>query len=94
MAKFTARTIVSRRALTAELTAALANGFATTTQEYEDGLNAIAAPVRDHTGAVVAAVSVSGPAYRLDQARMAAIAAGLIAGAQQISEQLGYFGPA
>jgi DNA-binding IclR family transcriptional regulator len=30
-------------------------------EEPEDGLNAIAAPIRDHTGEVLAALSVSGP---------------------------------
>lgn len=30
-------------------------------EELEDGLNAIAAPIRDHTGEVLAALSVSGP---------------------------------
>ena len=34
-------------------------------EELEDGLNAIAAPVRDHTGEVIAALSVSGPGLPL-----------------------------
>ena len=80
--------------MTAQLTAALADGFATTSEEYEVGLNAVAAPVRDHTGSVVAAVSVSGPAYRFDHERMLGAAADLIAGAAQIGERLGYFEPA
>ena len=78
----------------AQLTAALADGFATTVEEYEDGLNAVAAPLRDHTGAVVAAVSVSGPAYRLSTDRLDTVAVDLIAGADRISERLGYFAPA
>jgi DNA-binding IclR family transcriptional regulator len=93
LTRFTPATITSRRALTAELTTALAEGFATTTEEYEDGLNAVAAPVLDHTGTVVAAVSVSGPAYRFDGGRMAAVAGDLMAGAARIGERLGYFGP-
>ena len=93
LTRFTARTITSRRALTAQLTAALADGFATTSGEYEDGLNAVAAPVVDHSGTVVAAVSVSGPAYRFDAVRMAAVTAELTAGAAQIGTRLGYFGP-
>jgi DNA-binding IclR family transcriptional regulator len=91
--RFTARTVTSRRTLTAQLTAALADGYATTCEEYEEGLNAVAAPVLDHTGTVVAAVSVSGPAYRFDAARMADVAGDLIAGAAQIAERLGYFAP-
>ena len=92
--KFTARTVTSRRALARQLTAALADGYAMTVEEYEDGLNAVAAPVLDHTGSVVAAVSVSGPAFRLGARRMADVAEALVAGADRISERLGYFGPA
>lgn len=92
LARFTARTITSRRALAAQLTAALVDGFATTSEEYEDGLNAVAAPVLGHTGTVVAAVSVSGPAYRFDRDRMMAVAGDLMAGAARIGERLGHFG--
>jgi DNA-binding IclR family transcriptional regulator len=88
--RYTERTITTRKALDAALDAALANGFATTYEEYEDGLNALAAPVRDHTGAVVGAVSVSGPAYRLDTARIAEITDDLRSGTSRISDRMGY----
>jgi DNA-binding IclR family transcriptional regulator len=55
-------------ALAAELERCGTEGWAQAVEEYEVGLNALAAPVRDRSGAVVAAVSVSGPAYRLDEA--------------------------
>jgi DNA-binding IclR family transcriptional regulator len=90
--RFTSRTITTRRALEAQLVDVLADGYATTFQEYEDGLNAVAAPVRDHTGEVVAAVSVSGPAYRLDEPRVAEIASQLRRGANRISDRMGHLG--
>ncbi len=89
--RYTARTITTRRALAANLAEAVEDGFATTVEEYEDGLNAIAAPVRDHTGTVVAAVSVSGPAYRLDEPRLKEIAAAVVSGGVRISERIGHF---
>jgi DNA-binding IclR family transcriptional regulator len=92
LSRFTDRTITTRRVLNQELDQAAAEGFATTYEEYEDGLNAIAAPVRDHTGAVVAAVSVSGPAYRLDEARIAKITDDLKVGASRISERMAHLG--
>lgn len=92
LARFTRNTITTRRALQAELDRAVQHGYATTFEEYEDGLNAVAAPVRDHTGAVVAAVSVSGPAYRLDESRINDIVGELIAGVDQISDRLGFLG--
>ena len=88
--QFTIHTVTSRSELDAELTAARLDGWAHAREEYEIGLNAMAAPVRNHTGAVVGSVSVSGPAYRLDLDRMRATAAELVAGATRISDRLGH----
>jgi DNA-binding IclR family transcriptional regulator len=41
------------------------SGYWFTVEELEAGLNAVAAPIRRSDGSVVAAVSVSGPAFRL-----------------------------
>jgi DNA-binding IclR family transcriptional regulator len=90
LTRFTANTVTTRRALQRQLDRALADGFATTYEEYEDGLNAVAAAVYDHTGTVVAAVSVSGPAYRLDRGRIAALVPDLKDGGQRISDRMGF----
>ncbi|HEU0241077.1 MAG TPA: IclR family transcriptional regulator [Mycobacterium sp.] len=87
--RYTKRTLTTRKALDAALKTVLSDGYATTFEEYEDGLNAIAAPVRDQTGAVAGAVSVSGPAYRLDGSRIAKIADRLRSGASRISDRMG-----
>lgn len=90
--RFTPATITSVSKLEKQLAAACERGYATTVEEYEQGLNAIAAPIRSHLGDVAAAVSVSGPAYRLTPARMDDFAPVLIAGADEISHRLGYPG--
>jgi DNA-binding IclR family transcriptional regulator len=90
LARFTRHTITTRRALQAQLDQALEDGYATTFEEYEDGLNAVAVAVHDHTGAVVASVSVSGPAYRLDTSRISDVVADLVAGADRISYRMGF----
>jgi DNA-binding IclR family transcriptional regulator len=90
LGRYTERTVTSRKALDAELQRALNDGYATTFEEYEDGLNAMAAPVLDHTGTVVGAVSVSGPAYRLDKARIEELVDELKAGAARISDRMGH----
>jgi DNA-binding IclR family transcriptional regulator len=92
--RFTRATITSPERLERELATARRKGFATTRQEYEEGLNAVAAPVRGQHGQVVAAVSASGPAYRLTREALDRFAATLIAGADEISHYLGYLGPA
>jgi DNA-binding IclR family transcriptional regulator len=62
----TDKTIVDRGALEAELSRVRARGYATAVEELEIGLVAVAAPVLDSQGACAGAVSVSGPAYRLE----------------------------
>jgi DNA-binding IclR family transcriptional regulator len=90
--RFTRATITSPTRLEKELTAARERGYAMTVEEYEKGLNALAAPVRGPYGRVVAAVSASGPAYRLTRERMGQVAPTLIAGADEISHFLGFLG--
>jgi DNA-binding IclR family transcriptional regulator len=63
--RYTERTITSLAKLDAELEAVRVNGYATAVAELEDGLVAVAAPVFDAVGRCVAALSVSGPAYRM-----------------------------
>jgi DNA-binding IclR family transcriptional regulator len=90
--RFTPATVTSRAKLDKQLAAARADGYATTVEEYEEGLNAIAAPVRAHHGEVIAAVSISGPAYRFTPARMAEVASVVVTGGDEISHRLGYPG--
>ena len=71
-----------------------AQGWASTAEEFELGLNAIAAPIRNATGDVVAAVGISGPSYRLTVESFAEVATHVLDGADEISTRLGYFGSA
>jgi DNA-binding IclR family transcriptional regulator len=90
LSRFTQHTITSRRALATQLDGALADGYATSIEEYETGLNAIAAAVRDHSGTVVASLSVSGPAYRLDPARIAQLTGEVVHTSDLVSQRMGY----
>jgi IclR family transcriptional regulator, pca regulon regulatory protein len=60
----TSRTVTSVAALRGEIVKARTQGYSLVNQELEDGLRAIAAPVRDRTGRVIAAVNVSAHASR------------------------------
>ncbi|HET6504249.1 MAG TPA: IclR family transcriptional regulator [Amycolatopsis sp.] len=91
--RFTPNTITSRSKLLTELRRIKQRGWGWTEEELEVGLNAIAAPVRGQDGDVVAAVSVSGPAYRLAMESSPRIAAALVAGADEISARIGYIAP-
>lgn len=59
-------TITDPEAYRDELEAVRSKGFAITRGELEPGLDAVAAPVRGEGDRVVAAIGVSGPAFRLE----------------------------
>jgi DNA-binding IclR family transcriptional regulator len=84
------RTITSRSAMRADLAAVRERGYAVTESELEPGLVAVAAPVCRDGGAVVAALSVSGPATRLTPARLPEVAARCAAAASELSSVLGH----
>ena len=67
-------------------------GYAIACEEYEIGLNAAAAPVLDRSGTVVAALSLSGPSYRLGGDELTGRVDDLVAGAAEISRRMGWFG--
>jgi IclR family transcriptional regulator, acetate operon repressor len=90
LARRTARTITSRDVLQADLAEVRRRGYAVTNEELEPGLVAVAAPVYRDGAAVVAALSVSGPATRLARKRVPAIAAQCVAEANALSAVLGY----
>ena len=88
--RYTERTVVDVAVLEAELAVVRAQGWATTEEEYEVGLNALAAPVHDHAGTVVAAVSVSGPSYRLSVEALPQVAKRVVSAAHGLSRRLGH----
>jgi DNA-binding IclR family transcriptional regulator len=88
--RYTPRTITNPNELRQELAKSRERGYATTEEELERGLNVIAAPIHDHTGAVIAAVSVAGPAYRVRKELFPDVAAQVMEVTKQISEQLGH----
>lgn len=87
---FTDETVTTRTDLEAELQVVRTRGWACVREELEVGLNAVAAPVYDADAEVVAALSVSGPSYRLGEDEFEAIAALAIAAAESISRRLGW----
>jgi DNA-binding IclR family transcriptional regulator len=85
----TDRTIADREALDREIARVRERGWASVEGELEPGLNGVAAPVLDRSGRCVAALSVSGPAYRLPAERLRAIAPSVAKAASAIAARLG-----
>src|SRR6266704_6140040 len=67
---FTERTITERSVLEVELASARERGWAQAVGEREDDMNAIAAPVLDRAGKLVAILGVQGPAVRFSPRAM------------------------
>jgi DNA-binding IclR family transcriptional regulator len=90
--KLTPHTLTARTKLEKNLAEARRRGYAVTLEEFEIGLHAMAAPIRSHHGAVIAALSASGPAYRFTEERIHELAPVLLEGAEEISHRMGYVG--
>lgn len=86
----TRRTIVDVGALVGELREIRLRGYAQTIEEFEEGLNAVAAPVRQADGQVIAALSVSGPAFRMRPVDLPRIARLTVEAANAVSRRLGH----
>jgi IclR family transcriptional regulator, acetate operon repressor len=71
--RYTPQTITSPDALAEALAGVRLDGYATAVSELEEGLVAVAAPVFDPAGTCVAALSVSGPEFRMRPAMLARI---------------------
>jgi DNA-binding IclR family transcriptional regulator len=67
-----------------------AKGYAIAVEELEPGLWAVASAVRDASGAVVAALSVSGPSVRLRRGLLERLGRLLVTEGRSLSAQLGY----
>jgi IclR family pca regulon transcriptional regulator len=87
--RLTGRTVSTVAALRTELIRVRSQGFAIVDQELEEGLRAVAAPVRDRGGRVIGAVNVSTHAGRtsLEQVRRTLVPP-LLAAAARISADL------
>ncbi len=88
----TANTITKASALRAELRAVRSRGYAIDDEEKEVGLRCVSAAVRGHSGKLFAAMSVSGPAFRMTKERIPEVGQAVMRAANELSAELGYKG--
>ena len=88
----TPKTITSAEKFIKALGATRQRGCAIEDEESEIGMVCIAAPIRDDSGDVVAAVGIAGPLTRLSKKSIAAVMPHVIATADLVSARLGYRG--
>ena len=88
--QLTRNTIPDRPRFLEELALVRKRGYALDNEEFEEGLRCIAAPVRDHAGAVAGAVGIAGPSFRMGGERLSKLSRVVMDVAAQLSEALGF----
>jgi IclR family KDG regulon transcriptional repressor len=88
--RFTSNTLVSKAALGQEIKRVRAQDYAISIGERTADTAAIAVPIRDGSGGVIAALSISTPASRMTDERIKPYLQALQLQAMQISQRLGY----
>jgi len=86
----TAKTLTRREALLAMLEEVRLRDHAIDDEESESGLRAIAAPVRNHSGTVIAALGVAAPVQRMSKKAMHSCVPSVIETANAVSARLGH----
>lgn len=89
---FTEVSLSEPQALEAALDRIRRTGHAVSVGEIDPDIFSIAAPVRDQSGAVVAALAVNGPTARLTPESRPTILDAVLAGATRLSAELGWAG--
>jgi IclR family acetate operon transcriptional repressor len=90
----TPRTVTDPAVLLRQLEEVRTRGYATIRDELEEGLNAVAAPVWQLGGEVAAALSISGPSFRVRSVDLARLGRLAIDAAGAVSRRLGWTGAA
>lgn len=88
--KRTPQTITSKPRLLQELQLVRARGYAFDQRESEEDVECIAAPIRNHTGEVIAALSISGPRRKIGTSEEGGFIRQVVEAANLISSKLGY----
>ncbi|NDJ62287.1 MAG: IclR family transcriptional regulator [Chloroflexi bacterium] len=84
---------ISRAKVEAQIAEIQARGCAIIADELDHGAHSVAAPIRDFTGQVVAALSIAGPSPRFPAERIANYEDVVLKAAAAISHKLGYADP-
>jgi len=92
LARFTEYTITAPAEFGRLLAEVRRRGYATAVAELEEGLTAVAAPVRNAEGTVIASISASGPSFRIQAERIGAVADSVSRAAAEVSRRLGWSG--
>lgn len=88
--QFNEATVTDPEQIQADLAQIRDHGYALNYGTWRGEIYGVAAPVRDYTGKVVAALGVAGPAFRFGQGGIEAVAPEVVSAADEISRELGW----
>jgi DNA-binding IclR family transcriptional regulator len=88
--RLTHRTIVDPDALLDHLQRVREQGYAVDDEERGIGIRCVAAPIRDHSGAAMAGLSLAGPIFHMTDDAVADYRAQVLEAVAAISHELGY----
>jgi len=81
---------LSKKGFRKQITEMKEKGFAIDDEELHLGIRCIAAPIKNHTGNIIASISTAGPSTRMDRNKLESIKPTLIEMSLEISKQLGF----
>ncbi|WP_042347241.1 IclR family transcriptional regulator [Bacillus massiliigorillae] len=87
---FTEYTMTDKEELKKHLRLIRERGYSIDDEEIELGLKCVAAPIFDHHGDVMGAISCAAPKVRMDDARLTEVIKGIQQAAATISKSMGY----
>lgn len=90
---YTPSTTTDRQQLADELAVVRARGYAVARDELDVGLTAIAGPVHNAHGEIIASLSVSGPSFRMGEERISSLIPLVVRAGHDVSAALGWLGP-
>ncbi len=88
--KYTEHTLITDSELDKELDNVKLFGYGRDKEEHEEGITCIGAPIRDVSGKIIAAMSVSFPCFRFPQEKAEEIISAIKNAALEISGAMGY----
>lgn len=90
--RYTKNTIIDPERLKKHLEEIRQKGYAVDDEENEEGIRCVGAPVFDHTGKVIGAISISGPIVTVTSEKIPELAEKVIECAKAISYKMGWRG--
>ena len=92
LVRYTNKTLTSPDEIRQQLEQIRQQGFGMDDEEFEAGISAVAAPIYNHEGTMIAAMSIPGPTSRMTDEIVPEIVRGLLEAAQAVSRHMGWHG--